>query len=117
MRVFCAVLSVTCSDAIRDTLPQGITHHPSQCMMSSAADSKNQGQTMGAVSALSSLFALVAPMLGAPLLALVSHLPHLSRGDWRRGTPFDFCTALQLASLALAVTHLRCHRRARLHHA
>jgi DHA1 family tetracycline resistance protein-like MFS transporter len=79
-----------------------------QSMISSAADSKSQGQTMGAVSALSSLMAVVAPMLGAPLLAMVSHLP---QGDWRMGAPFFFCAVLQVASLALAVTHLRRHRR------
>jgi DHA1 family tetracycline resistance protein-like MFS transporter len=60
-------------------------------MMSSATDSKNQGQTMGAVSALSSLMAVVDQMLWAPLLALLSHLP---RGDWRRGARFDFGAAL-----------------------
>eukprot|EP01034_Spumella_vulgaris_P035913 gene35912-44284_t len=79
-----------------------------QSMISSAADSKSQGQTMGAVSALSSLMAVVAPMLGAPLLAMVSHLP---QGDWRIGAPFFFCAVLQVASLALAVMHLRRHRR------
>ena len=78
-----------------------------QSMISSAADSKSQGQTMGAVSALSSLMAVVAPMLGAPLLAMVSHLP---LGDWRMGAPFFFCAVLQVASLALAVMHLRRHR-------
>jgi len=83
-----------------------------QSMISSAADSKSQGQTMGAVSSLNGLMAVVAPMLGAPMLAMVSHLP---RGDWRIGAPFFFCAALQLASLALAVMHLRRHRRARLH--
>jgi DHA1 family tetracycline resistance protein-like MFS transporter len=79
-----------------------------QSMISSAADSKSQGQTMGAVSALSSLMAVVAPILGAPLLAMVSHL---SQGDWRMGAPFFFCAVLQVASLALAVMHLRRHRR------
>jgi len=79
-----------------------------QSMISSAADSRSQGQTMGAVSALTSLTAVVAPMLGAPLLAMVSDLP---RGDWRMGAPFYFCAVLQLASLALAVLHLRRHRR------
>lgn len=81
-----------------------------QSMISSAADSKSQGQTMGAVSGLSSLMAVVAPMLGAPLLAMVSHLP---QGDWRIGAPFFFCAVLQVASLALAILHLRRHRKAR----
>ncbi len=78
-----------------------------QGMISSAADSRSQGQTLGAVSSLGSLMAVVAPMLGAPLLALVSHLP---RGDWRIGTPFYFCAALQTVSLALATLHFRRQR-------
>ena len=78
-----------------------------QSLISSAADSHRQGQTLGAVSSLSGLMAVVAPMLGAPLLGLVSHYP---RGDWRIGAPFYFCAALQAASLYLAVLHLRRHR-------
>jgi DHA1 family tetracycline resistance protein-like MFS transporter len=77
-----------------------------QSMISSAADSKSQGQTMGAVSALNGLMAVVAPLLGAPMLAMVSHYP---QGDWRIGAPFYFCALLQVASLLLAVLHLRRH--------
>jgi len=84
-----------------------------QSMISSAADSKSQGQTMGAVSSLNGLMAVVAPLLGAPMLAMVSHYP---QGDWRIGAPFYFCALLQVASLALAVLHLRRHRH-RLAHA
>jgi DHA1 family tetracycline resistance protein-like MFS transporter len=79
-----------------------------QSLISAAADSRSQGQTMGAVSSLSGLMAVVAPMLGAPLLAMVSHLP---RGDWRIGAPFFFCAALQVGSLWMAVLHLRRHRK------
>ena len=75
-----------------------------QSMISSAADARSQGQTLGAVSALNSLMAVAAPVVSAPLLAAVSHLP---RGDWRIGAPFYFCAALQVASLALAIVHLR----------
>lgn len=78
-----------------------------QSLISSAADPRSQGQTMGAVSSLNSLMAVFAPMLAAPMLALVSHYP---KGDWRIGAPFYFCAALQLASLALAVVHFRRHR-------
>jgi DHA1 family tetracycline resistance protein-like MFS transporter len=84
-----------------------------QSMISSAADGSSQGQTMGAVTSLNSLMAVVAPMLGAPLLAMVSHLP---RGDWRIGAPFFFCAALQAVSLYLAVLHLRRHRHQVSHH-
>ena len=75
-----------------------------QSLISSAADSRSQGQTLGAVSALSSLMAVIAPMLATPLLGVVSHLP---QGDWRIGAPFYFCAVLQMASLWLAVTYLR----------
>lgn len=76
-------------------------------MISAAADSRSQGQTLGAVSSLNSLMAVVAPMLGAPLLVMVSHMP---RGDWRIGAPFFFCAALQTVSLWLAWVHIRRHR-------
>jgi MFS transporter, DHA1 family, tetracycline resistance protein len=78
-----------------------------QGIVSNAADAKSQGQTMGAVSALSSLMAVVAPVLGAPLLGMVSHLP---RTDWRVGAPFFFCAALQAAALLLAWLHFRRNR-------
>ena len=77
-------------------------------MISGAADAKNQGSTLGAVSSLNSLMAVVAPLIAAPLLAAVSHLP---QGDWRIGTPFYFCAVLQVVSLLLAVWHFRKHRR------
>ena len=78
-----------------------------QSMISSAADAKTQGQTLGAVGALNSLMAVIAPIIGAPLLAVVSHLP---QGDWRIGAPLYFCALMQVASLGLAVWHFRTHR-------
>ena len=82
-----------------------------QSIISNAADASNQGQTLGAVSSLNSLMAVVAPAVGAPLLGMVSHLP---QGDWRIGAPFYFCAALQAAALLLAWSHFRRARRARL---
>jgi DHA1 family tetracycline resistance protein-like MFS transporter len=76
-------------------------------IISSAADARTQGQAMGAVGGLNSLTAVIAPLFGAPLLTMVSHLP---QGDWRIGTPFYFCAALQAAALALAVVHFRRQR-------
>ena len=75
-----------------------------QGLVSSAADEKTQGRTMGAVSSLNSLAAVVAPVFAAPLLASVSHLP---AQDWRLGLPMFFCAALQGAALLLAVLHFR----------
>jgi len=77
-----------------------------QSIISSSADAKHQGQTMGSVSSLNSLMAVVAPVIGAPLIGLVSHHPP---GDWRIGAPFYFCALLQAASLVLAWRHFRSH--------
>jgi len=82
-----------------------------QSIISNAADATSQGRTLGAVSALNSLMAVLAPVVGAPLLAMVSHLP---RTDWRVGAPMYFCAALQAASLLLARIHFKGIRRARL---
>ena len=78
-----------------------------QSIISSAADSHKQGQTLGAVSALNSLMVVVAPAIGAPLLGLVSHLP---QGDWRIGAPFYFCAILQATALVLAYRHFKKER-------
>lgn len=82
-----------------------------QSLISSAADAKTQGQTMGSVSSLNSLMAVVAPALAAPLLGAVSHYPP---GDVRIGAPLFFCALLQAAALVVAVQHFRKLRRARL---
>ena len=76
-------------------------------IISGAADARSQGQALGAVGGLNSLMAVLAPVLGAPLLSMVSHLP---KGDWRIGAPFYFCAALQAAALVLAATHFRRER-------
>jgi DHA1 family tetracycline resistance protein-like MFS transporter len=82
-----------------------------QSIISGAADARSQGKTLGAVSGLNSLMAVVAPVLAAPLLVMVSHLP---KGDWRIGMPLYFCALLQAAALLLAVSHFRRERRTRL---
>jgi len=81
-----------------------------QSIISSAADERNQGQTLGAVGGLNSLMTVIAPPIGAAILTMVSHLP---QGDWRIGAPFYFCAALQAAALVLAVSHFRGERRER----
>ena len=73
-------------------------------IVSGAASADSQGQTMGSVSSLNSLMAVLAPMIGAPLLAAVSHLPP---GDWRIGAPFFFCALLQALALLFAWRHFR----------
>jgi DHA1 family tetracycline resistance protein-like MFS transporter len=78
-----------------------------QSIVSNAADASSQGQTMGSVASLTSLMAVVGPVLGAPLMGAVSHL---QPGDWRIGAPFYFCAAVQLLSLLVATRHFRRER-------
>lgn len=80
-----------------------------QSIVSNAADARSQGQTLGAVASLQSLMAVIAPMIGASLLGLVSHLP---LGDWRIGLPFFFCALAQALGAFLAWRHFRAQRRA-----
>ncbi|MGA0608605.1 MFS transporter [Caldimonas sp. KR1-144] len=82
-----------------------------QSIVSNAADARTQGQTLGAAASINSLMAVLAPLIGAPLLSMVSHLPH---GDWRIGAPYYFCAALQATATFLAIRHFRAMRAQRL---
>jgi DHA1 family tetracycline resistance protein-like MFS transporter len=75
-----------------------------QTLVANAAEEGSQGQTMGAVAGLSSLTAVLAPVIGPLLLRSVADAP---RGDWRLGAPYYLCAALQLCAMALTVLHFR----------
>jgi DHA1 family tetracycline resistance protein-like MFS transporter len=75
-----------------------------QSIVSSAADERSQGQTMGAVSSLNSLTAVMGPLIATPLLMAVSGLP---QGHWEIGAPLYFGALLQGLALVLAWTHFR----------
>src|SRR5262245_29423763 len=81
-----------------------------QSIISNAADPTRQGQTMGAVSSLSSLMAVFAPVVALELLRWVSHRP---AGDWLIGLPFFVCSALQLSGALIAWRFFRSHREVR----
>jgi len=89
--VFCNLLGFTVTASI-------------QSLISAAADAKNQGETMGSVSSINSFMAVIAPLISAPLLGIVSHLPP---GNWAIGTPLYFGAVLQGAGLVLAWLHIR----------
>ena len=79
-------------------------------LLSNAARSHEQGQTMGAMAALNSLMAVAAPVISAVLLGTVSNRPP---GDVWIGLPFYFCALLQVVGAGLAITHFRRQRRLR----
>ncbi|WP_395702630.1 MFS transporter [Aquabacterium sp.] len=77
-----------------------------QSIISNAADPSRQGQTMGAVSSLNSLMAVVAPVIALELLRWVAHRP---TGDWLIGLPFFVCSALQFTAAVVAARFFRSH--------
>lgn len=79
-----------------------------QGIISRSVDAAEQGSAMGALASLGSLTAVIAPLLGTPMLATVSHLPP---DDWRVGAPYFLCSALVAAALALAWQHFARARR------
>jgi DHA1 family tetracycline resistance protein-like MFS transporter len=82
----------------------GVASATMQSIISNAADASTQGQTMGAVSSLNSLMAVIAPVIGLELLRWVSHLPP---GHVLIGLPFMTCAVLQLAAMVLALRFFR----------
>jgi len=70
-----------------------------QGAVSRTVGTHEQGVTMGSLSAINSVMFTVAPVIGAPLLALVIRLPP---SDWGVGITFYVSAAVQLAALVLA---------------
>lgn len=89
-------------------MPSAATGTALQSIVSGAAGAGVQGRTLGAVSSLNSMMAVLAPVAGAGFLSLVSDAP---RGDIRLGLPFFVGSLIQLIAMALAVWHFRRQRR------
>jgi len=70
-----------------------------QAVVSKTADPSTQGVTMGALQSISSLAAVIGPLLGNALLAQVADLPP---GDIRLGVNFFACAALNLLAFTIA---------------
>ena len=73
-----------------------------QGIVSNAVGPGEQGVTMGALSSINSIMFVVAPAIGTPLLAAVSHLP---ASDWRVGTTFYLSALLQAIAFVVARRH------------
>jgi DHA1 family tetracycline resistance protein-like MFS transporter len=73
-----------------------------QGIVSNAVDPTEQGVTMGALNSINSIMFVVAPSIGTPLLAQISHL---SPSDWRVGVTFFVCALLQAVALVVARRH------------
>ncbi len=81
-----------------------------QGIVSNAVGPREQGVTMGALNSIQSIMFVVAPAIGTPLLAQVSHLPP---SDWKVGVTFFVSAALQAVALVVARRHFAFLRVAR----
>jgi DHA1 family tetracycline resistance protein-like MFS transporter len=75
-----------------------------QGIVSKEVDARHQGITLGSLNSISSIMSVIAPLIGAPILAAVSGL---NPKDWRVGATFFVAAATQ----ALAVIHAFIHFR------
>ena len=75
-----------------------------QGIVSKSSAPREQGELMGSLQAISSLGLVVMPLVGTAILAKVSHLP---ADDWRIGSSFYMCAAMQACALGLAWVVLR----------
>ena len=69
-----------------------------QSLVANAVDPTRQGESMGAVSSINSVAAVLAPLLATPLLAAGAGYP---QGDWRIGIPFYLCAAIQAVATVI----------------
>ena len=70
-----------------------------QSIVSNAADAHSQGQTMGSVTSLNSLMAVLAPVVALELLRWVADRP---AGSWLIGLPFYVSSALRFSAAVIA---------------
>jgi len=77
-----------------------------QAIVSKATPSAEQGELMGSLQSIGSLGVIITPLIGTSILAAVSHLP---AGDWRVGSHFFLCAALQALALLAARRYFRSH--------
>lgn len=77
-----------------------------QGIISKASPPGEQGELMGSLHSITSAGIVIMPLLGTSLLGAASNLP---AGDWRIGSTFFACAALQGIAVWVAVRWFRRH--------
>lgn len=78
-----------------------------QGIISKATPAQEQGELMGSLQSISSLGIIVMPLLGNTIVARVSDLP---AHDWRIGTTFFACAAMQALAILVARRYFHLSR-------
>jgi DHA1 family tetracycline resistance protein-like MFS transporter len=77
-----------------------------QGIISKASGAGEQGELMGSLQSISSLGVVLMPLVGTSILGAVSHLP---ANDWRVGSTFFLCAAMQALAIVVARRYFRQH--------
>ena len=77
-----------------------------QAIISKQTPHDEQGELMGSLQSISSIGIIFMPLIGAAILGKVSHL---QPGDWRIGTTFFACAAMQAAAIVVARRYFSSH--------
>jgi DHA1 family tetracycline resistance protein-like MFS transporter len=80
-----------------------------QGIISKTTSPREQGELMGSLQAISSLGLIVMPLVGTAILGAVSHL---APQDWRIGSSFYMCAAMQALAVLIALRTFRKRARA-----
>jgi DHA1 family tetracycline resistance protein-like MFS transporter len=77
-----------------------------QGIVSKSSSASEQGELMGSLQAISSLGIVFMPPLGTAILGAVSHMP---AQDWRIGSTFFVCAAMQAVAIVVAMRYFKSH--------
>ncbi len=77
-----------------------------QGIISKSSPPEEQGELMGSLQSITSVGIIFMPLLGTYILGLASHLPPQ---DWRVGSTFFLCAAMQVVALAVARRYFKSH--------
>jgi DHA1 family tetracycline resistance protein-like MFS transporter len=77
-----------------------------QGIISKSSPATEQGELMGSLQSIGSLGVILMPLLGTAILGAASHLPP---GDWRIGSTFFVCAAMQALAIVAARRYFSAH--------
>jgi DHA1 family tetracycline resistance protein-like MFS transporter len=78
-----------------------------QAIISKSSAASEQGELMGTLQSIASLGIIVMPLIGTTILGAASRLP---AQDWRIGSSFFLCAAMQALALVVARRYFRSQR-------
>jgi len=78
-----------------------------QGIISKTTPASEQGELMGSLQSISSLSLILMPVAGTAILGAVSHLPPQ---DWRIGSSYFVCAAMQAAAIIVARRYFDTHK-------